>query len=1092
MAVEAPVLPQSEVGAQPRPTPDFSKYDAIVQSAATPAPTPDYSKYDAIVSAAVTPEPTPPPNYSKYDAIIHPDTAESTIALGEAPEPFILKSPTQVDLDEARMVREGGSLVNLPTAKIEQTDPTLEKAGKAAYNTAAGFINGVTGTDGVMMMINPFVGLAGLGAAVPDLINKVKQAELTPPNSPERWQAGSDVVAFMALPAVAHAALKGKPNALQVGSAKTEIPRPVEGGQAIPADSGGVGSSEQGVAPAGPQAEVTTGTTQEAPLNVTSSNPITTGGAAETAPSAAGEVLGESVRPTAPDATAQDVATSVGAPVEAAAPQEPVSTKNAYTDAQRVERGIAASEQSASRDFGSVWDEVQSETAKDPGIGQRLVESLTDNPRALTDKENAHLLNRQIEVQNEYEAAVKEVNDAPGDIVAEARLERARDAVQASYDAAKVAGRETGRGLNARKMLAANDFSLVKMEAETRAVVNKGKPLSKEQAANVKALHERIVAAEERIAAFEAKEQFEAALKEAKAEARTKGFKLQALLDRQEVKARERIISRRGQLRVTVDPLNVAGLVDEAIIGAAHIGRGLTKFGDWSATMLSEFGDRIKPHLEALFAKARELHSTAAKTSTLTPEERQQNALTGDKKRIITRTEQIKEKTAAGDFAKQPKRQPRMDKEKAELLFQYSKAKEDYHRGLIEAQLRDRSIPKKILGGVGEIFNTTRALMTSIDLSAVRRQGGFIVIGHPIRALKIFPDMFRALASEKAQFRINEEIRNRPNAPLYVQGKLYLAQDGPGVSLSKMEEAYMSRWAKKIPGVGASERAYTTFLNKLRADSFDAMVETLTKSGKPTPEEVRAIANAVNVFTGRGDMGQHATAAATLNKMFFAPRYVLSRFQILTGQPLRRGATMRTRALIAKEYARALIGSGIVISLGIAAGGEVETDSRSTDWMKIRFGNTRLDTLFGLQQATVLMSRLASGKTMNSAGQLVPIRGDVAFGKGDSFDILARFARTKLAPIPGATVNLLAGRDMMGQPVTPASTAANLITPISLADIYKAMEDQGVPKGTIFAILSTFGEGLSTYQTKSSPVEATASRTQIRSSVRKPMRGQHP
>lgn len=1088
MPVEAPALLHSDVAAQPAPTPDYSKYDAIVQSAATPAPTPDYSKYDAIVSQAVTPPPSLAPNYSKYDAIIHPDTAESTIALGEAPEPFILKSPTQVDYEDMKMVREGGPLVNLPTAKIDQSDPTIEKAGKAAYNTAAGFINGATGTDGVMMMINPFMGIAGLGAAVPDLINKVKQAELTPPNSPERWQAGSDVVAFMAAPAVIHALSKGKPNAVQKRSTTPEVPRNVSGGENIQINGGGIRQGEQGNAPAGPQNEVPTGTTQEAPLNVASSNPITTGGGTEAPPSPAGEVLGESVRPAPENAVAQDVSAPGPARVEEA-PQEPISTKNAYTDAQRVERGIVAAEKSASRDFGSVWDEVQSEAAKDPGIGQRLVESLADNPRALTDKENAHLLHRQIEVQNEYDAAVKEVNDTPGNVVAEARLERARDAVQASYDAAKVAGRETGRGLNARKMLAANDFSLVKMEAETRAVVNKGKPLSKEQAANVKALYERIAVAEEKVAAFEAKEQFEAALKEAKAEARTKGFKLQTLLDRQEARARERIISRRGQLRVTVDPLNVAGLVDEAIIGAAHIGRGLTKFSDWSATMLNEFGERIKPHLEALFAKARELHSRAAKTSTLTPEEREQNALAGDKKRIITRTEQIKEKTAAGDFAKQPKRQPRMDKEKAELLFEYSKAKEDYHRGLIEAQLRDRSVPKKILGGVGETFNTTRALMTSFDLSAVLRQGGFIATGHPIRALKVFPDMLRALASEKAQFRINEEIRNRPNAPLYAQGKLYLAQDGPGVSLSKMEEAYMSRWAKKIPGVGASERAYTTFLNKLRADSFDAMVETLTKNGKPTPEEIRAIANAVNVFTGRGDMGQHATAAATLNKLFFAPRYVLSRFQILTGQPLRRGATMQTRGLIAKEYARALIGSGIVISLGMAAGGEVETDPRSTDFLKLKFGDTRLDTLFGLQQATVLMSRLTSGETKTSAGQLLPIRGNVDFGKGDSFDLLARFARTKLAPIPGASVNLLAGRDMMGQPVTPESTTANLITPISLVDIYKAMEAQGVPKGIIFALLSTFGEGLSTYQTKSTPVEAGTSHS-LTQPKRKPMRQQ--
>jgi hypothetical protein len=97
-------------------------------------------------------------------------------------------------------------------------------------------------------------------------------------------------------------------------------------------------------------------------------------------------------------------------------------------------------------------------------------------------------------------------------------------------------------------MLAANDFSLAKMEAETRAVVNKGKPLSAKQAADVKALHERIATAEAKVAGYEARDAFNEALKQAQTEARKTGGGLQGFLDQQAARARERIVARRGKL----------------------------------------------------------------------------------------------------------------------------------------------------------------------------------------------------------------------------------------------------------------------------------------------------------------------------------------------------------------------------------------------------------------------------------------------------------------------------------------------------------------------------------------------------------------
>jgi len=369
--------------------------------------------------------------------------------------------------------------------------------------------------------------------------------------------------------------------------------------------------------------------------------------------------------------------------------------------------------------------------------------------------------------------------------------------------------------------------------------------------------------------------------------------------------------------------------------------------------------------------------------------------------------------------------------------------------------------PRGIWEHIADPFNTARALMTSLDLSAVLRQGGFIVIGNPTRAAKAMPAMFRAMLSEKARQKINKEIRNRPNAPLYKKAGLFLS-DILG-KLTQFEEAYMTRWAAKIPGIAASERAYSTFLNKLRADTFDTLVATLTKGGQPTLQEIQVIANFINVATGRGSLGSLEKNAIALNTVFFAPRYVTSRFQLMVGQPLFKG-TARTRKLIAGEYARFLIGMGTVYLLSNMIGGDTEPDPRSSDFGKIRFGNTRLDPLSGISQTAVVTSRLVTGKIKSTqTGELKIIRGDVKFGQSDSFDILTRFLRYKLSPMFSTAVNVATGEDPVGQPVTPKSTVKNLVIPLAMKDIHETIQEQGLPKGASMGLLSIFGMGLQTY-----------------------------
>lgn len=464
-----------------------------------------------------------------------------------------------------------------------------------------------------------------------------------------------------------------------------------------------------------------------------------------------------------------------------------------------------------------------------------------------------------------------------------------------------------------------------------------------------------------------------------------------------------------------------------------------------------------------------------------TPEEQWRTALQTFKTRARNREMELERRIAEKDFSTKPKKELTLDREALDLQHKLDVVKRRYY----EARYKDRVSRYNTIQKVGasalEMLNFSRAVMTSWDVSAPFRQGAIIFLAHPIRGAKALPDMFRALVSDKQRFAIEQSIIKRDNYPLYEKSGLFLAEHGQKLSL--MEEQFMSHLADKVFGVAHSQRAYTTFLNVLRANSFDAMVKNLAKKGKATPEELKAIANYINVASGRGSLGARENALTGLNAIFFAPRYVASRFQMILGQPFIKGSA-RTRKAIAKEYARTLIGLGVVYELGHLAGAEIEKDPRSSDFGKLRFGYTRLDPMGGLSQATVLLARIASGTTKSAEGDIIPLKDDPGVlklgdteiempwalpeeeapgGRSGIPGVIGRFLRSKLSPVVGSSLDVKTGTDVVGNEVTLVDLPKKLLVPLSFGDIYETMQEQGIPASSAMAILALFGMGLQTY-----------------------------
>ena len=466
--------------------------------------------------------------------------------------------------------------------------------------------------------------------------------------------------------------------------------------------------------------------------------------------------------------------------------------------------------------------------------------------------------------------------------------------------------------------------------------------------------------------------------------------------------------------------------------------------------------DALRARRDALRAEFNNLRSAINNT----PEAQ----LADYKARLLARTAEYQDRLARGDFEPPRRHDLRLDNAALRLKAAAEKAKGDWHHEVIKARLAQRTRLEKLLGVPRELMAAQRQLWTSFDLSSVFRQGGILSGSHPLVAARAGRLMLRALSTKQADIHW-QSLLDRPNGRdgSYHAAKLFLS-DPNRTTPSAVEENLRARWLHKFPGIKQSNQTYVTYLNELRASSFDILKSGLEARGTPlTLPELRGIANYINIATGRGELGRFAAAADALAMGFFAPRLVVSRFQYLLGQPFGpKAGSWRVRRAIAQEYSRSLGMLGVVIGLGVLAGASVEDDPRSSDFGKLKFGNTRLDMMGGLQQATVFLARNLTREQKNRAGEIKSLTGPRTPGAMGLGDVWVNFARSKQAPWINTVTEAWTGRDYNGRPVTLSQSALRAVAPLSFRDIQETMREQGIPAGTALSLLAMLGAGIGT------------------------------
>lgn len=458
----------------------------------------------------------------------------------------------------------------------------------------------------------------------------------------------------------------------------------------------------------------------------------------------------------------------------------------------------------------------------------------------------------------------------------------------------------------------------------------------------------------------------------------------------------------------------------------------------------------------------------------------EQKALQTLKARNKNEIAKLEEQLRNNDFEKEDKKPLELDKEAIEIKDKLIKRRQERAVRLLRMEYANRSKIRKFFDVAGRVIGVPRSLMASLDFSAPLRQAAIVTVSNPSVAASAGLEMFKQAFSQNRFDRWFYDIQESERYQLMQQAGLYVA-DPHDPRMSVREEQFMSNLAEKIPIVGklvkGSERAYISYLNKMRVDLFNRYADAFENDGfnwDNNPDLYKGLASFLNNSTGRGDLGALQVAAPILNSAFFSPRLMASRINILGLNPT---YYAKLPPQIRKEAFKSLaifIGAGVTIMtlLSLAFGCDeedddnsncvsVEIDPRSSDFGKIRVGRTRWDIWGGFQQYVRIVSQFLSGEKKSLSGTISDLDGKGI--RKDRVEQVGSFFRGKLAPVPSLAFDLISGEDVLGRKVDPKDAIITRFTPLMLSDLTAAVKETGVRAIFTQGIPATFGVGVQNY-----------------------------
>ena len=394
-------------------------------------------------------------------------------------------------------------------------------------------------------------------------------------------------------------------------------------------------------------------------------------------------------------------------------------------------------------------------------------------------------------------------------------------------------------------------------------------------------------------------------------------------------------------------------------------------------------------------------------------------------------------------------------------------------------QLQPKTLANRAAVEASEACKLLQSWDSSFDDSALLNQGGWQVVTHPIRSLRVQPGVLRAAISDAAALQYMDELVGQaPDAWRLARDKVKLypvaGRDVFTGGAEQLRSDWLAAIAQRFPRMtlplGFGQRAYALTLNVLRVGAYRAFARAYLADGGPTPAQGEGIAFHVNCTTGAVPLGGRGEQLVkNLNGIQWAPQYRISQLlNTVFYSGWRPDIPPEVRSQILLDHALHII-NGLLIARTLSLLlGEPEQDPNSSHFRAWLIPGTHTYYKPFAQEAriTSLIWQLASGERKNKAGHIVPIRGaDIGFGQPTGVDLLKNYFRSGLAPVPAAAWDrFLTGTVYpTGEEATLLKVALKAVQPIMFQNLLDIMhDDMGLDTATGLNALNYFGASLQT------------------------------
>ncbi len=382
------------------------------------------------------------------------------------------------------------------------------------------------------------------------------------------------------------------------------------------------------------------------------------------------------------------------------------------------------------------------------------------------------------------------------------------------------------------------------------------------------------------------------------------------------------------------------------------------------------------------------------------------------------------------------------------------------------------------------VWNIPRTVEASYDISAPLRQGA-VLVGREAW-VKSWEPMVRSFSDERIARGALEAIVEDPVYHAWAKpAGLAIADPGFGAAYGIVtpQEAYVAlkpgtvvgRFVGEFPGIKHSQRSYTTFLNKLRFDTFKSTLQTWQRlaredirAGRESKytaygmDDVKHLARWINIASGWGELGPAEKVLPELAGVLFAPRFRASRLETVPYAVYLGLRNPLMRQEVARDLAAFFTMNLSLASLAKISGvADVELDPRSTDFGRMKIGDTRFDTWAGFQPDIRMLGQVITGEGKST------VSGEV-YEKG-RLETVSRRVQGLLHPMAGTILDVYMGQTFIGQQVEPTTGSAlmmleNRLMPMFWQDVKDAVEEYG-PMGLVRALPAAAGATVLTYTT---------------------------